>query len=146
MSLQYVGIRVNYIERSLRFYVGDLGLTERKRGTMSHGGIWVNLTDPETKTQLELNWYPPGSPYRTTYTPGDGLDHIGFSVKDAKATIALLRSHGAKVSVEPWLEEGRYWIGFVEDPDGLWVEIQSIAPPAKAEGKKAGSTAPSASS
>ena len=32
---------------------------------------------------------------------------------------------GATVAVEPWLEEGRYWIGFVEDPDGLWVEMQS---------------------
>ena len=52
MTLQYVGIRVNDIDKSLRFYVGDLGLKERKRGTMSHGGIWVNLADPDSEAQL----------------------------------------------------------------------------------------------
>jgi lactoylglutathione lyase len=132
MTLRYVGIRVNDLDRSLRFYVEYLGLSERKRGTMSHGGIWVNLKDPDSEAQLELNYYPPGSAYRTSYAPGDGLDHIGFDVADARETIERLRARGVKVAVEPWLEEGRYWIGFVEDPDGLWVEIQSLVPRDKA--------------
>ena len=141
MTLQYVGIRVNDLDRSLRFYTGFLGLVERKRGTMSHGGIWVNLTDPESRAQLELNYYPPGSAYRTPYSPGEGLDHLGFDVADARETIQRMRNRGVKVVVEPWLEEGRYWIGFVEDPDGLWVEIQSLVPP-----EEAGATSPSGSS
>jgi lactoylglutathione lyase len=128
MPLRYTGIRVTDLDRSLRFYVDGLGLTERKRGTMSHGGTWVNLKDPTSGVQLELNYYPPGSPYRTPYSAGEGLDHLGFDVADARSTIDRLRSRGAKVAVEPWLEEDRYWIGFVEDPDGIWVEIQSAVP------------------
>jgi lactoylglutathione lyase len=125
MGLSYTGIRVTDLARSLKFYTEGLGLTERKRGTMSHGGQWVNLKDPESGVQLELNYYPPGSPFRTSYVAGEGLDHLGFDVENARALIERLRARGAKVAVEPWLEEGRYWIGFVEDPDGLWVEIQS---------------------
>ena len=146
MTLQYVGIRVTDIDRSVHFYVDQLGLVERKRGTMSHGGVWVNLSDPTSKAQLELNYYPPGSTHHRPFSPGEGLDHLGFSVRDARAMVERLKAHGAKVVVEPWLEEGRYWIGFVEDPDGHWIEIQSLAAAEKPAPKKDGSTAPSASS
>ncbi|MGD0249300.1 MAG: VOC family protein [Thermoplasmata archaeon] len=132
MGLTYVGIRVTELDRSIRFYVEGLGLEEGKRGTMSHGGTFVGLRDPVTKVELELNYYPPSSPYAKPYVPGEGLDHLGFDVADARATIARLRALGARVAVEPWLEEGRYWIGFVEDPDGNWVEVQSSVGPAGA--------------
>lgn len=92
---------------------------------MSHGGQFVALVDPETHTELELNWYPQGSPYNTPYSPGEGLDHIGVDVKDARATMARLVELGGTVTVPAWIEQGRYWIGFVSDPDGLWVEVQS---------------------
>ncbi len=129
MSLTYFGIRVTDLDRSVRFYTGTLGLRERKRGRMSHGGLWVSLEDPETHQLLELNWYPPDSPYATPYSVGEGLDHLAFDVKDARATIRELLAMGAERAVEPWLEEGRYWIGYVKDPDGLWLEIESPVDP-----------------
>ena len=128
MGVVYAGIRVTDLERSLRFYVEGLGLVERGRGTMSHGGMFVGLEDPLTHFELELNWYPPGSPYATPYAAGEGLDHLGVEVPDARATIERLRASGARVAVEPWLEREKYWIGFVEDPDGIWIEIQSAVP------------------
>jgi lactoylglutathione lyase len=127
MSLRYTGIRVTDLGRSLAFYRDGLGLVEKGRGTMSHGGTFVGLEDPETHVELELNLYPSGSPYATAYSVGEGLDHLGFVVKDARAAIERLRGRGARVAVEPWLEGGRYWIGFVEDPDGIWIEIQDEA-------------------
>jgi lactoylglutathione lyase len=130
VGLVYVGIRVTDLERSIRFFTEGLGLVEGKRGQMSHGGTFVELLDPETKAQLELNWYPPGSPYDTPFSPGEGLDHLGFEVADARATIARLVAMGAHVAVEPWVEQGRYWIGFVEAPDGHWIEVQSLIPTA----------------
>jgi lactoylglutathione lyase len=140
MGLRYTGIRVTDLERSVRFYTEGLGLREMGRGRMSHGGQFVGLEDPETHAELELNVYPSDSPYATAYSPGEGLDHLGFVVPDARAAIERLRAMGARVAVEPWREAGRCWIGFVEDPDGIWVEVQDVA----AEG--AGSTAPSGSS
>ncbi len=129
MSLTYFGIRVTDLDRSVRFYTGALGLRERKRGRMSHGGLWVSLEDPETHQLLELNWYPPDSPYATPYSVGEGLDHLAFDVKDARTTIQELLVAGAERAIEPWLEESRYWIGYVKDPDGLWLEIESPVDP-----------------
>jgi lactoylglutathione lyase len=125
MSFTYAGIRVTDLDRSLRFYCEGLGLRERGRGTMSHGGTFVGLEDPESHFQLELNLYPADSVYAKPYVVGEGLDHFGLDVADARAVIERLRGMGVKVAVEPWLEAGKYWIGFVEDPDGIWIEIQS---------------------
>jgi lactoylglutathione lyase len=127
MALRYTGIRVTDLERSVRFYCAGLGLREVGRGRMSHGGEFVGLEDPATHVELELNHYPDDSPYATPYSPGEGLDHLGFVVPDARAAIERLRTIGVRVVVEPWHEEGRYWIGFVEDPDGIWIEIQDPA-------------------
>jgi lactoylglutathione lyase len=128
MPLRYTGIRVTDLDRSIAFYRDGLGLEETGRGRMSQGGTFVGLVDPESKFQLELNYYPPGSPYDRPYVVGEGLDHLGLDVPDARALIERLRARGARVAVEPWREQGRYWIGFVEDPDGLWVEIQDTVP------------------
>ncbi|MGA9839228.1 MAG: VOC family protein [Thermoplasmata archaeon] len=143
MSIKYVGIRVTELERSLRFYREGLGLKELARGKMSHGGTYVGLEDPESHFELELNVYPADSVYATKYVVGEGLDHLGLEVADARATIERLRTMGAKVALEPWLEEGRYWIGFVEDPDGIWVEIQSRVRPAPSAGAISAPSGPS---
>ncbi len=109
MGISYVGIRVTDLTRSLRFYIDGLGLRERKRGTMSHGGTWVSLEDTETHFQLELNWYPPESPYATPFVPGEGLDHLGLDVDNARSMIDRLRTMGAKVAVEPWIGQNERW-------------------------------------
>ena len=143
MSITYVGIRVTNLERSLRFYCKGLGLRERARGTMSHGGLFVGLEDPESHFQLELNLYPPGSEFAKPYVVGEGLDHLGLDVADARGLIERLRGMGARVVLEPWLEAQRYWIGFVEDPDGIWVEIQSPVAPAPSGGAVSEPSGPS---
>jgi catechol 2,3-dioxygenase-like lactoylglutathione lyase family enzyme len=123
MVLKYFGIRVTNMERSLKFYVGLLGLRERGRGTMHHGGQWVLLEDRRTKQRLELNWYPRDSPYATKYNPGDGLDHIGFKVKSPKATYKDLLSKGVKSALAPDDKDGVRGIYYVKDPDGNWIEF-----------------------
>jgi len=126
MPLQYFGIRVTNLERSLKFYMEGLGLKEERRGKMSHGGIWVNLEDPATKQRLELNYYPPGNRFATPYTPGEGLDHIGFKVKDARKEFARLVAMGAQVAIEPWQESDHEVVSYVKDPDGNWVEVYQV--------------------
>ena len=123
MGLRYFGMRVTGMERSLKFFVGLLGLKEMRRGTMYHSGLWVLLEDPRTRQRLELNWYPSDSPYATEYTPGDGLDHIGFTVKDPGATYRKLVAAGAEPALAPGDRDGVKGVYYVKDPDGNWVEF-----------------------
>jgi catechol 2,3-dioxygenase-like lactoylglutathione lyase family enzyme len=122
--LEYVGIRVRDLDRSRRFYTEGLGLRHRGTGRMAAGGIWETLEDPQSKVQLELNFYPGAPPFRE----GDELDHLGFRVEDLDATVARLKSLGAKVRI-PTFREGDERLVFLSDPDGIWVELwEAVAP------------------
>jgi lactoylglutathione lyase len=130
LHLKYFGIRVTNLERSLNFYIDLLGLKEVKRGDCYErkAGIWVLLRDEESHQELELNWYPEGSPYNTEYSPGEGLDHIGFVVEDVEAKYNALVAMGAgPTQVDPASTEG--WAAYVKDPDGNWIELFQLTPP-----------------
>jgi lactoylglutathione lyase len=124
MPLEYFGIRVTDIERSLQFYAEALGLTEVKRGDMSNygGGIWIHLKDPESGQKLELNYYPKGSHFDSPYVAGEGLDHIGFIVDDVRKTYNDLLAKGA-TPTEIDLKVTQGFGAYVKDPDGNWIGI-----------------------
>ena len=123
MVLRYFGIRVTDLERSLVFYTNLLGLKKVRVGTMQHGGKWVLLEDPRSHQRLELNWYPQDSPFATSYSPGEGLDHIGFKVQDASSTYNKLVSKGATAALSPKEENGIKGLYYLKDPDGNWIEF-----------------------
>ena len=122
MYLDYAGIRVRDLDRSLAFYTRGLGLKLKRRGTMDHGGVWVLLEDPTSHQHLELNWYPRRSTYAVRYSVGEGLDHLGFRLRDVRAGIRRLERAGARL-VDSIEEDGVLEVAFLTDPDGLWVEL-----------------------
>lgn len=122
MYLDYAGIRVTRLARAVRFVTKGLGLVEVRRGRMEHGGVWVLFRDPVSHQQLELNWYPKGSRYATPFSPGEGLDHLGFRVHDLAKAARRLVAAGAR-KLEEIREGGKVVVAFYEGPDGLWVEL-----------------------
>ena len=133
MYLEYFGIRVRDLDRSLKFYTDVLGLKEVKRGTQYEigGGIWVLLRDEKSNQHLELNWYPKNSPFAVEYLPGEGLDHIGFLVDNVSEKFKELVSRGAvPTEVDPQKTGG--WVAYVKDPDGNWIEIFQRTEPSEA--------------
>jgi len=122
MFLDYAGIRVTNLAKSLKFFTDGLGLLEVRRGKMGHGGVWVLLADRTSHQQLELNWYPKGSKYATPFTAGEGLDHIGVRVRSISAAARRLRAAGARKVVE-FRERGKVVVAYYEGPDGIWVEL-----------------------
>jgi lactoylglutathione lyase len=143
VGLIYFGVRVTDLDRSLRFYTEGLGLEELRRSRMPHGGRRVLLQDPKTGQRLELNWYPVDSPYAVPYTPGEGLDHLGFSTGHAADLARHLETHGGRIELSPTDPHGVRQNFYVSDPDGNWIELMawgSSRPSAPA------SSAPAASS
>lgn len=131
--LEYTGIRVRDLDRSLRFYTEGLGLRAGPKGRMAAGGIWQELHDPDSGAVLELNYYP-GEPQ---YREGDELDHLGFRVVDLDASIQRLTALGARVRIRPFLDAGAR-LAFLSDPDGVWIELYEQraedVPPTSREG------------
>jgi lactoylglutathione lyase len=129
MHLEYVGIRITNLERSLKFYTELLGLKEVGKGdfTKYEAGIWVKLKDEKSGQHLELNWYPKGSHFDVPYVAGKGLDHIRFAVDNIEEMYKKLLEKGAEPTpIDPSLIEG--WVAHVKDPDGNWIEIFKIPP------------------
>jgi catechol 2,3-dioxygenase-like lactoylglutathione lyase family enzyme len=116
--LEYTGIRVRDMARSVRFYTEGLGLRLGPSGRMAAGGLWQELKDPESGAVLELNFYPGDPPYRE----GDELDHLGFRVENVDVTVRRLEGLGGRIRI-PAFTEGDERLAFVSDPDGAWVEL-----------------------
>ena len=121
IRLYYTGIQVRELRRSLRFY-RSLGLKATNRGTMAHGGKWVQMKESSTGQKLELNWYPKRSRFYERYKNGSELDHIGFIVDDAVKWFKLLVKRGAKPAAGPFGDEAET-LAYVKDPDGIWIEL-----------------------
>ena len=98
---------------------------------MRHGGTYVLLQDQTTKQSLELNSYPKESKFYEEYVLGEGIDHLGFIVDDVRKAYAEMISKGAMPAAPPWKEvevDDKSWIGFVKDPDGIWIELINQTP------------------
>ncbi|HYS74395.1 MAG TPA: VOC family protein [Thermoplasmata archaeon] len=122
--LAYVGIQVQDMERSIRFYTSALGMRlGRRQSVPETGGEWAELHSAGSKQVLELNWYPEGSRFfKGPYRHGDELDHIAFECEDVGAAYRELLALGARAG-EPPFEEGRSILAYVVDPDGIWIEL-----------------------
>ncbi len=129
MKLEQVGLRVRNMERSLDFYTKALGLKVRARGDTRSwgGGLWVQLEDPRSHRNLELNWYPRGSLFGTPYVVGGGVDHVDFTIGVAPVSRLertyrrLLRMGARPTKYLPSVTGG--WMASVLDPDGIWITI-----------------------
>jgi catechol 2,3-dioxygenase-like lactoylglutathione lyase family enzyme len=122
MYLDYTGIRVTNLAKATRFLTKGLGLTEIRRGTMGHGGVWVLFQDRASSQRLELNWYPKGNRYAVPYVAGEGLDHIGVRVNDISQAGRQLKAAGGRlVAQEKW--RGKVVLAYYEGPDGIWIEL-----------------------
>ncbi|HTT34701.1 MAG TPA: VOC family protein [Thermoplasmata archaeon] len=121
-ALKYTGLRVKDLDESIRFYTRVLGLTVRSRETIAEtGGTVVDLVDEDGRHPLELNHYAAGSPFDTPYTPGEGIDHLGFRVDDLDAAIAEATREGFPVVQEIRVGAKR-WV-YIQDPNGIWIEL-----------------------
>ncbi len=116
----YAGLRVRHLARSLRFY-RKLGFRVARRGTMKHGGTWVQLSFPGASQRVELNYYPRSNQFYEPFRRGTEFDHLGFRVSDVEAWEIELRRR--RFPIVGRIREGNENLVFTRDPDGNWVEF-----------------------
>ena len=132
MYLSYVGLRVRDLPRSVKFYTEVFGLVplqpeELESMDPSKSGA-ILLRDPASGARVELNYYPPGSPYAVPYTEGAELDHLAFRVDHLDATLERLKALGLPPEKMPHhegpvLATPNYRMAYVRDPDGILLEL-----------------------
>ncbi len=129
MGLSYTSIRVKDVKKSTEFYTRRLGLRLIGRRSPIPGEEVVSLEDKSTKQRINLMWY---SKSCTIYTPwkedGVELDHLMFEVDDAKKAYNKMVKAGAPVAMKLRKFESkgkRIAMGFVKDPNGIWIGFRS---------------------
>jgi catechol 2,3-dioxygenase-like lactoylglutathione lyase family enzyme len=129
MGLNYVAIRVIDLEKSLKFYSEDLGLKITDKHSYMPGEQVVSLLDEETGQRLNLMHYAEDCALYTPYKmDGVELDHLMFVVKDARKMFQEFVKRGAPVArdlMERKTDDGEFAMGFIKDPNGIWVGFRS---------------------
>jgi lactoylglutathione lyase len=124
MGLLYTSIRVRDVKKSLSFYTKKLGMREAERKSYVPGETVITLVSEDTGQQLRLMHYTESCRLYKPYEKGDELDHLTFQVKDAAKLYAKLVAGGAPVAMPLW-EGKEVTLGYVRDPDGIWIGLIS---------------------
>ncbi|USE39592.1 VOC family protein [Endozoicomonas sp. SCSIO W0465] len=120
--LHHVAIIGSDKAASLRFYRDILGLPVIAEDYQEARGSWkIDLSVPDGP-QLELFIFN-DAPERLSYPEARGLRHLAFAVDDLDKVLVKLAEGGVvaePVRIDPYT---RAKFTFVQDPDGLPVEL-----------------------
>ncbi len=117
----YAGIRVKDLEKSIGFYTTFLGMKLKGRSRIEVSKGEVASLQTEDGFELELNYYDKDSPYHTEYSAGEALDHLAFGVDDLNKALEAARASGYRV-ISEHKSNASQW-AYVEDPNGIWIEL-----------------------
>ena len=119
-KLLHTRMRVNDIERSVKFYEQALGLKCTRRHTSPRGAQLVFLATPNSDEEIELCQMPAGA---TPVHVQPDLMHLAFEVDDLAAFAADLTKRGFALSDGPTKTGSGSVIAFIDAPEGYEVEL-----------------------
>lgn len=118
-KLLHTRMRVNDLERTVKFYEEALGLTVARRHTSPRGAQLVFLQTPGSDEEIELCQLPnsPGVQVQPD------LMHLAFEVDDLEKFAAELTKKGYALSDGPTPTGSGSVIAFIDAPEGYEVEL-----------------------
>ncbi|MBI5423795.1 MAG: VOC family protein [Opitutae bacterium] len=119
-KLLHTRMRVNDIERTVKFYEDALGLRATRRHTSPRGAQLVFLATPNSDEEIEICQMPPGAP---SVQVQPDLMHLAFEVADLAAFEAELKKKGYTLSDGPTKTGSGSVIAFIDAPEGYEVEL-----------------------
>ncbi len=112
-------MRVNDIERTVKFYEQALELKVARRSVSPRGAQIVFLATPNSDEEIEICQLP-NSP---SVQVQPDLMHLAFEVEDLAAFTARLEKKGYKLSDGPTPTSSGSTIAFIDAPEGYEVEL-----------------------
>lgn len=126
-AILYTMVRVQDLDRSLRFYCDALGMQEVRRETFTDAKfslVFVGYANSRTLIELTYNWGD------NSYSHGTGYGHIALEVQDIQQVCNQLSDFGINIvrapgpmKMAPDETAEREIIAFIEDPDGYRIEL-----------------------
>ena len=118
--LLHTRMRLNDLERSVKFYEQALGLKVTRRHTSPRGAQLAFIATPNSEEEIELCQMPPGAePVKVQ----PDLMHLAFEVDDLAQFAAELKQKGFELSDGPTKTGSGSVIAFIDAPEGYEVEL-----------------------
>jgi lactoylglutathione lyase len=118
-KLLHTRMRVDDLERTVKFYEQALELKVARRSVSPRGAQIVFLATPNSEEEIEICQLP-NSP---SVQVQPDLVHLAFEVDDLKAFTANLEKKGFKLSDGPTPTSSGSTIAFIDAPEGYEVEL-----------------------
>jgi lactoylglutathione lyase len=118
-KLLHTRMRVNDIEKTIRFYEQALGLKVSRRSTSPRGAQLAFLQTPHSDEEIELCQMP-NSP---SVQVQPDLMHLAFEVENLEQFAAALAKKGFPLSDGPTQSGSGSVIAFIDAPEGYEVEL-----------------------
>src|SRR5476649_392442 len=118
-KLLHTRMRVNDIERTVKFYESALELTVARRSVSPRGAQIVFLATPNSDEEIEICQLP-NSP---SVQVQPDLVHLAFEVDDLTSFVAGMEQRGYKLSDEMVKTSSGATIAFLDAPEGYEVEL-----------------------
>lgn len=115
----HVRMRVNDLERTVKFYESALGLTVTSRRISPRGAQVAFLALPNTDAELEICQLP-NSP---SVQVQPDLMHLAFEVDNLAAFSAELARKGFPLTDGPTTTSSGSIIAFIDGPEGYEIEF-----------------------
>jgi methylmalonyl-CoA epimerase len=113
-SIDHLGIAVRSLDAALEFYEKQLGFAVGLRETVEHERVKVAML-PAGESRIELleATEPDSVIAKFIEKRGEGLHHVAVKVPDLAASVARLRSSGARLLNDPRPGAGGHLYVFV---------------------------------
>jgi lactoylglutathione lyase len=119
-KLLHTRMRVNDLERTVKFYEDALGLKVARRHTSPRGAQLAFLAVPNSDEEIELCQMPPGAP---SVAVQPDLMHLAFEVENLEAFAAEATKKGYPLSDGPTQTGSGSAIAFIDAPEGYEIEL-----------------------
>ncbi len=119
-KLLHTRMRVDDLERTVKFYTDILGLEVEARRESPRGSKLVFLRTPNSDELLEITYFPDSGPVKVQ----SDLMHLAFEVEDLAAFGKYLESKGIKFSDGPTASQSTGSVfAFIDAPEGYEIEL-----------------------